>query len=60
MQDQLPLDLDGGAARGSDPRQCAVEESMDAVRRRFGEDAVGPAALMQRGRSRDPGTGTAS
>ncbi len=60
MQDQLPLDLDRGAARGSDPRQRAVEESMDAVRKRFGDGAVGPAALMQRAPSPDPGTGTGS
>jgi len=59
-QDQLPLDLDGGAARGSDPRQRAVEESMDAVRKRFGDDAVGPAALMPRGASPDPDVGTGS
>src|SRR2546430_2472777 len=37
--DQLPLDIDGGAARGGDPRRRAVEDSMDAVRRRFGDDA---------------------
>jgi DNA polymerase IV len=57
LQDRLPLDLDGGAARGGDPRQRAIEESMDAVRRRFGDDAVGPAGLMQRGSSSDQGTG---
>jgi DNA polymerase IV len=46
---QLPLDVDGGAARGSDPRRRAVEDSMDAVRRRFGDDAVSAAALLDRG-----------
>src|SRR4029453_4009859 len=38
--DQLPLDIDGGAAHGDDRRRRAVEDSMDAVRRRFGDDAV--------------------
>jgi DNA polymerase IV len=50
-EDQLPLVLDANAdaARGSDPRRRAVEASMDAVRKRFGDDAVGPAALMEHG-----------
>jgi DNA polymerase IV len=55
-EDQLPLDLDASAdaARGSDPRQRAVEASMDAVRKRFGDDAVGPAALMEQGARSKP------
>ena len=58
--DQLPLDIerdDTSAARGGDPRQRAVEESMDAVRRRFGDDAVGAAALLDRGAHTEPGRG---
>jgi DNA polymerase-4 len=58
--DQLPLDVDGdddGAARGSDPRRRAVENSMDAVRKRFGDDAVSPAALMDRGAHTEPDPG---
>jgi DNA polymerase IV len=58
--DQLPLDIDGvdaGAARGSDPRRRAVEDSMDAVRKRFGDDAVSPAALMDRGAHAEPDPG---
>ena len=55
--DQLPLDMDGGAARGSDPRRRAVEDSMDAVRRRFGDDAVGAAALLDRGAHVEPDRG---
>jgi DNA polymerase IV len=64
--DQLPLDIDGidgvdaGAARGSDPRRRAVEESMDAVRKRFGDDAVSPAALMDRGAHAEPDPGAGS
>jgi DNA polymerase-4 len=58
-QDRLPLDLDG-AARGSDPRRREVEESMDAVRKRFGDDAVGPAALMDGATSSDYDTGAGS
>ena len=56
--DQLPLDIDRddtSAARGGDPRQRAVEDSMDAVRRRFGDDAVGAAALLDRGAHTEPG-----
>jgi hypothetical protein len=56
--DQLPLDIEGGdtsAARGGDSRQRAVEDSMDAVRRRFGDDAVGAAALLDRGAHTEPG-----
>jgi DNA polymerase-4 len=56
--DQLPLDIENGvigAARGSDPRQRAVEDSTDAVRRRFGDDAVGAAALLDRGAHTEPG-----
>jgi DNA polymerase-4 len=56
--DQLPLDIDGAdasAARGGDARQRAVEDSMDAVRRRFGADAVGAAALLDRGAHSEPG-----
>jgi DNA polymerase IV len=56
--DQLPLDIDRddtSAARGSDARQRAVEDSMDAVRRRFGDDAVGAAALLDRGAHTEPG-----
>src|SRR6266487_516571 len=52
--DQLPLDIDGGTARGGDPRRRAVEDSMDAVRRRFGDDAVGAAALLDRGAHVEP------
>jgi DNA polymerase IV len=55
--DQLPLDMDGGAARGSDSRRRAVEDSMDAVRRRFGDDAVGAAALLDRGAHAEPEPG---
>jgi DNA polymerase IV len=55
--DQLPLDIDGGAARGSDQRRRAVEDSMDAVRRRFGDDAVGAAALLDRGAHVEPDRG---
>jgi DNA polymerase-4 len=55
--DQLPLDIDGGAARGSDRRRRAVEDSMDAVRRRFGDDAVGAAALLDRGAHVEPEPG---
>ena len=58
--DQLPLDIDGedaGAARGIDPRRRAVEDSMDAVRKRFGDDAVSPAALMDRGAHTEPDPG---
>ncbi len=55
--DQLPLDIDAGAARGSDPRRRAVEDSMDAVRRRFGDDAVGAAALLDRGAHSEPDPG---
>jgi DNA polymerase IV len=53
-QDELPLDLDGGAARGSNPRRRAVEDSMDAVRKRFGDGAVGPATLMDRAAHAEP------
>jgi DNA polymerase-4 len=56
--DQLPLDIehsDTSAARGGDPRQRAVEDSLDAVRRRFGDDAVGAAALLDRGAHNKPG-----
>jgi DNA polymerase-4 len=56
-QGRLPLDGDGGAG-GRDPRRRAVEESMDAVRRRFGDDAVGPAALMEPATPPDPEPGT--
>src|SRR3989440_1148253 len=55
--DQLPLDIDGGAARGGDPRRRTVEDSMDAVRRRFGDDAVGAAALLDRGAHVEPDRG---
>jgi DNA polymerase IV len=55
--DQLPLDMDGGAARGSDSRRRAVEDSMDAVRRRFGDDAVGAATLLDRGAHAEPEPG---
>jgi DNA polymerase IV len=55
--DQLPLDMDGGAACGSDSRRRAVEDSMDAVRRRFGDDAVGAAALLDRGAHAEPEPG---
>ena len=55
--DQLPLDIDGGAARGGDQRRRAVEDSMDAVRRRFGDDAVGAAALLDRGAHVEPERG---
>jgi DNA polymerase IV len=54
---QLPLGIDGGAARGSDPRRRAVEDSMDAVRRRFGDDAVSAAALLDRGAHAEPESG---
>ena len=53
-QEELPLDLDGGAATGSDPRRRAVEDSMDAVRKRFGDGAVGPATLMDRAAHVEP------
>jgi len=56
--DQLPLDIernDTSPARGGDPRQRAVEDSMDAVRRRFGDDAVGAAALLDRDAHTEPG-----
>jgi DNA polymerase-4 len=56
--DQLPLDIDRddtSAARGSDARQRAVEGSMDAVRRRFGDEAVRAAALLDRGAHTEPG-----
>jgi DNA polymerase-4 len=53
-QEELPLDLDGGAATGSDPRRRAVEDSMDAVRKRFGDGAVGPATLMDRAAHAEP------
>jgi DNA polymerase IV len=58
-EDQLPLVLDANAdaARGSDPRRRAVEASMDAVRKRFGDDAVGPAALMEHGEQSEPERG---
>jgi DNA polymerase-4 len=55
-QGRLPLDGDGDAG-GRDPRRRAVEESMDAVRRRFGDDAVGPAALMEPATPPDPEPG---
>ena len=59
--DQLPLDIDhgddAGAARGGDRRRRAVEDSMDAVRRRFGDDAVGAAALLDRGAHSEPEPG---
>src|ERR671910_1276241 len=59
--DQLPLDIDhaddAGAARGGDRRRRAVEDSMDAVRRRFGDDAVGSAALLDRGAHSEPEPG---
>ncbi|HKH26631.1 MAG TPA: DNA polymerase IV [Acidimicrobiia bacterium] len=59
--DQLPLDIDhpddAGAARGGDRRRRAVEDSMDAVRRRFGDDAVGSAALLDRGAHSEPKPG---
>jgi DNA polymerase IV len=64
--DQLPLGIDGlddkdeGAARGSDPRRRAVEDSMDAVRKRFGDDAVSPAALIDRGAHAEPEPGDGS
>jgi DNA polymerase IV len=58
--DQLPLDIDdrdAGLARGGDPRRRAIEDSMDAVRRRFGDDAVGAAALLDRGAHTEPESG---
>jgi DNA polymerase-4 len=55
-QEELPLDLDGGAATGSDPRRRAVEDSMDAVRKRFGDGAVGPATLMDHAAHTEPDT----
>jgi DNA polymerase IV len=56
--DQLPLDVDGGAARGGDPQRRAVEDSMDAVRRRFGDGAVSAASLLDRGAHAEPDRGT--
>jgi len=56
--DQLPLDIDSGAARGGDERRRAVEDSMDAVRRRFGDDAVSPAALLDRSAHAEPERGS--
>jgi DNA polymerase IV len=56
--EQLPLDIDRedtNAARGGDARQRAVEDSMDAVRRRFGDDTVGAAALLDHGAHTEPG-----
>ena len=53
-QGELPFDIHAGAARGSDPRRRAVEDSMDAVRKRFGDGAVGPAALMDRAAHAEP------
>src|SRR5256884_44933 len=54
--DQLPLDIDGGAARGAAPRRRPVEDSMDAGRRRLGADAVGAAALTDPGADGEPET----
>ncbi len=49
-QERLPLDPDADgrddARRDARSRQRAVEQSKDAVRRRFGAGAVGPAALV--------------
>jgi DNA polymerase-4 len=59
-QDQLPLDVDRGAARGTDARRRAVEDSMDAVRKRFGDDAVGPATLIDRTAHSEPERGAGS
>jgi DNA polymerase-4 len=59
-QDQLPLDVDPGAARGTDARRRAVEDSMDAVRKRFGDDAVGPATLIDRTAHSEPERGARS
>jgi hypothetical protein len=64
-QGRLPLDTtpDDEAGGREDPRrdarsrQRAVEQSKDAVRRRFGAGAVGPAALVEPADSApDPGS----
>jgi DNA polymerase-4 len=46
VQEQLPLDETASPA----DRHAAVERSVDALRERFGDDAVGLASLSDRGR----------
>ncbi|MGZ4757191.1 MAG: DNA polymerase IV [Acidimicrobiia bacterium] len=45
------LDLEGGPPAPSGERR-ALEEAVDTVRERFGDDAVGSAAFLERGRLR--------
>jgi len=51
VQGQLPL-VDAGAASRATPRDDALERTIDAVRARFGTDAVGRAAHTVDGRVR--------
>ena len=46
-----PPELDDGAVVPSDD-QRALEDALESVRERFGSDAVGSAAFMDRGRLR--------
>jgi DNA polymerase-4 len=54
VQERLDLDDAGDATTdpGADGRRRALEDAVGTVRERFGADAVGAAALIERGRLR--------
>ncbi len=54
IQERLALDEDPGAGE----RRRALTDALDAVRERFGEDALGPAAFTDGGRLRHGRRGT--
>jgi hypothetical protein len=49
---QEVLDLDGAATDEPSAEQRALEDAVGSVRERFGADAVGSAAYLERGRLR--------
>ena len=56
VQERLPLDPEGSGPERTEQR--ALEHALDAVRERFGDDAVGSAAFTDRGRLRTGRRGT--